>query len=92
MHLSGYRERNVYGASYVVKQDIAMSDLLFRADHVIRNEIDVTHHQLRRNGVVVIEATATFADANTARPARGHGGQDRRRRGHRDHQITRHSL
>jgi NAD(P) transhydrogenase len=67
MHLSGYRERNVYGASYVVKQDIAMSDLLFRADHVIRNEIDVTHHQLRRNGVVVIEATATFADANTVR-------------------------
>jgi NAD(P) transhydrogenase len=40
---------------------------LFRADHVIRNEIDVTHHQLRRNGVVVIEATATFADANTVR-------------------------
>ena len=67
MHLSGYRERNVYGASYVVKQDIAMSDLLFRADHVIRNEIDITHHQLRRNGVVVIEATATFADANTVR-------------------------
>jgi NAD(P) transhydrogenase len=67
MHLSGYRERNVYGASYVVKHDIAMSDLLFRADHVIRNEIDVTHHQLRRNGVVVIEATATFADANTVR-------------------------
>ncbi len=67
MHLSGYRERNVYGASYVVKQDIAMSDLLFRADHVIRNEIDVTHHQLRRNGVLVIEATATFADANTVR-------------------------
>ena len=29
MHLSGYRERNVYGASYVVKHDIAMSDLLF---------------------------------------------------------------
>lgn len=67
MHLSGYRERNVYGACYVVKHDIAMSVLLFRADHLIRNEIDVTHHQLRRNGVVVIEATATLADANTVR-------------------------
>lgn len=65
MHLSGYRERAVYGAAYVVKNDISMSDLLFRADHVIRNEIDVTHHQLRRNGVTVIEATATFADAHT---------------------------
>lgn len=65
MHLSGYRERGVYGAAYAVKNDISMSDLLFRADHVIRNEIDVTHHQLRRNGVTVIEATATFADAHT---------------------------
>ena len=65
MHLSGYRERAVYGAAYAVKNDISMSDLLFRADHVIRNEIDVTHHQLRRNGVTVIEATATFADAHT---------------------------
>ena len=42
LHLSGYRERSIYGESYSVKQDITMGDLLYRADHVIRHEIDVT--------------------------------------------------
>ena len=60
LYLSGYREKNIYGASYTVKSDISMSDLLFRADHVIRNEIDVTSHQLRRNGINVLSAKASF--------------------------------
>ena len=65
MHLSGYRERNIYGASYTVKQNISMSDLLYRADHVIRNEIDVTAHQLARNGIDVLPARASFSGPNT---------------------------
>lgn len=67
MHLSGYRQKDVYGASYSVKRDITMADLLFRADYVIRNEIDVTNHQLMRNGVVVLEARASFVDKHTVR-------------------------
>ncbi|MDH3738083.1 MAG: FAD-dependent oxidoreductase, partial [Alphaproteobacteria bacterium] len=67
IHLSGYRERNIYGASYSVKRDITMADLLFRADYVIRNEIDVTNHQLQRNGVNVLEAKASFVDDHTVR-------------------------
>ena len=46
LHLSGYRERSVYGANYSVKRGITMGDLLYRAEKVIRNEIDVTQHQL----------------------------------------------
>ncbi len=67
MHLSGYRERNIYGASYAVKKDITMSDLLFRTDFVIHNEIDVTNHQLRRNGVTVLAAKASFVDPHVVR-------------------------
>src|SRR5512134_3592422 len=44
LYLSGYRERGVYGASYTVKQNITMADLLLRIDHVTRHEIDVTRH------------------------------------------------
>ena len=65
LHLSGHREKNIYGASYAVKSRISMSDLLFRADYVIRNEIDVTSHQLQRNGVNVLAARASFADEHT---------------------------
>lgn len=67
MHLSGYRERNIYGSAYTVKDDITMPDLLFRADFVIRNEVDIINHQLTRNGVTVIGASASFVDPHTIR-------------------------
>src|SRR5215468_7994319 len=47
LHLSGYRERGLYGASYTVKQNITISDLLFRTEHVLRHELDVARHQLQ---------------------------------------------
>jgi NAD(P) transhydrogenase len=65
LHLSGYREREVYGASYSVKQNVTMADLHFRTEHVIRHEIDVTRHQLQRNQVEVASATARFVDDHT---------------------------
>src|SRR5215212_7433621 len=62
LHLSGYRERGLYGASYTVKQNITMDDLIFRTEHVIRHEIDVTRHQLMRNQVELLVAEAAFVD------------------------------
>src|SRR5262245_39439555 len=67
LRLSGYRERGMYGASYVVKQHITMRDLLFRVDHVISNEIDVARHQLMRNGVEILTANATFMNPHRVR-------------------------
>jgi len=67
MYLSGYRLREVYGSSYTVKGDISMSDLLFRTDHVIRNELDVTRHQLVRNRIELINAEAAFMEPNRLR-------------------------
>jgi NAD(P) transhydrogenase len=69
LHLSGFRERGFYGAAYSVKQNITMSDLLFRTDQVIRHEIDVTRSQLQRNRVELIEAIASFVDPHTIRLA-----------------------
>jgi len=60
LHLSGYRERSVYGTSYSFKRRITMADLLYRAEKVIRNEIDVTQHQLQRNHVEMFNARASF--------------------------------
>ena len=65
LYLSGYRLREVYGVSYSVKQDISMSDLLFRTDHVIRHELDVVQHQLLRNRVELITAEASFVDPHS---------------------------
>jgi NAD(P) transhydrogenase len=67
LYLSGYRLHSVYGASYAVKQNITMEDLLFRTDHVVRHEIDVTRHQLMRNRVDVLIGDASFVDPHTLR-------------------------
>ncbi len=78
LHLSGYRYRGLYGASYTVKENITIADLLFRTDHVVNSEIEVMRHQLARNGVETIVADASFVDPHTVRLA----SMDRR--GHRD--------
>ncbi len=78
LHLSGYRYRGLYGASYMVKEDITMADLHFRTRHVIGNEIEVTRHQLMRNRVEMLSAEASFLDPHTLRLSLHDG------RGHRD--------
>ena len=67
LYLTGYRLRSVYGASYTVKEHITIEDLLFRADFVMRHEIDVIRSQLRRNRVELLPAEASFKDPHTLR-------------------------
>jgi NAD(P) transhydrogenase len=67
LYLSGYRMHGLYGASYAVKERITMEDLVFRTQHVVSHEIDVTRHQLMRNRVDVLTASAAFIDAHSVR-------------------------
>ena len=67
LELSGYRSREFYGASYTVKQNITIQDLLSRTNRVIHNELDVTRHQLMRNDVELLAAEASFAAPDTVR-------------------------
>jgi NAD(P) transhydrogenase len=67
LYLSGYRLHEMYGASYSVKEQITMDDLLFRSDYVMRHEIDVIRHQLVRNRVELLSAEACFEDPHTLR-------------------------
>ena len=73
MYLTGYREREVYGESFTVKQSISMKDLLVRTSHVMDNEVDVTRHQMLRNGVELVTAEASFVDPHTVRLTEPHG-------------------
>lgn len=60
--LSGFRQRSVYGAGYRVKSEIRMSDLTFRCNRIMAQEIEVIRHQLARNRVDVIQGHASFID------------------------------
>ncbi len=67
LYLSGFRERNIYGAAYRVKHDITMEDLSFRCNHVMRHEIDIISHQMLRNGIEMINGVATLVDPHTVK-------------------------
>ena len=61
LYLTGHRLHSLYGASYRLKEHIALEDLTFRVQHVIRCELDAIASQLRRNNVDVYYGTARFA-------------------------------
>ena len=60
LYLSGFIQRNIYGQSYSVKENITMGDLVSRCNMVIEREVDIIKHQMRRNQVSVIDGAAKF--------------------------------
>jgi NAD(P) transhydrogenase len=74
LHLTGLNERGVYGDSYVVKQNVTMHDLLYRAEHVTRSEVDVIRNQMSRNGVDIFFGHASFIDPHIIHVDRGEEG------------------
>ena len=62
MFLSGFRQRNLYGASYRVKKDITFEDLTQSCNHVVKAEQEIIRNQLMRNRVDFIVGTATLID------------------------------
>ena len=65
LYLSGLRQRTFYGRGYVLKDRIAMSDLIFRAQSVMSREVEVIKAQLRRNYVTSVLGDARFVDPHT---------------------------
>ena len=65
LYLTGLSQRELYGQSYRVKQDITVQDLSARTQHVVGREIDVILHQLARNHVTLLAGTARFVDPHT---------------------------
>ncbi len=73
LYLTGVDQREIYGQSYRVKDEITIADLTARTSHVVTRENDVVRSQLTRNRVTIIPGTARFIG-----PTRGRG---RRRAG-----------
>lgn len=67
LHLTGMNQRELYGASYRVKEKITPADLQERTSHVIKREVDVIRDQLVRNHIDLFTGHGSFLDANTVR-------------------------
>ena len=76
LYLTGLNQRELYGQSYRVKENITVADLAARTQHVIGREIDVIRSQLARNHVAVLDGTARFTDAHTVEVSDPPTGRD----------------
>jgi NAD(P) transhydrogenase len=73
LHLSGFYSKNFYGVNRGAAATITMSDVIFRIQRVVENEVGVTQDQLKRNGVDVLHGTGKFMDAHHLRVENGNG-------------------
>src|SRR5919206_2883104 len=74
VYLTGMSQRELYGASYRVKEKITPQDLLARTSHVINKEQDVVRSQLMRNRIDLVQGHGRFVDPHTVlveEPTRG---------------------
>jgi NAD(P) transhydrogenase len=64
LYLTGVDQREIYGQSYRVKDEITIADLMARTRHVVTRENDVVRAQLTRNRVTIIPGMARFTGPN----------------------------
>jgi len=73
LYLTGLNMRELYGQNYRVKDDITITDLLSRTQHVVGREIEVIRSQLFRNGIDLLHGTARFVDQHHVAVQGEHG-------------------
>ena len=73
LYLTGWDQRGLYGQGYRLKKNLTIEDLMQRVHITLQHEVEVMLHQLARNGVSIIEGTASFVDANRLRVESAHG-------------------
>jgi NAD(P) transhydrogenase len=77
LYLAGIDQREMYGQSYRVKDEITIADLAARTRHVVGREIEVVRSQLTRNRVTILTGTGYFVDPHVVEVDDG-GGRLRR--------------
>jgi NAD(P) transhydrogenase len=64
LHLTGFRQRDVYSEQFRSKRNITMESLRKKLESVTRTELDVIQEQFDRNGIEVFSGRASFVDAH----------------------------
>ncbi|MGB7872564.1 MAG: Si-specific NAD(P)(+) transhydrogenase [Mycobacterium sp.] len=75
LYLTGITQRELYGVSYRVKENITPADLLARTQHVIDKEQAVVRSQLIRNRVELYTGHGRFIDEHTVLVEDQHRGE-----------------
>lgn len=73
LNLSGMREREFYGLSYRVKDNISAKDILERLNKTLSHEVEIQEVQFNRNQVETLFGTAYFEDSHHVHIEMEHG-------------------
>ena len=73
LYLTGLDQREMYGQSYRVKEEITIGDLMARTQHVVSRENDVVRSQLTRNRVTILPGLARFVEPHVLEIDRSEG-------------------
>ena len=65
LHLTGFRQRDVYSEQYRNKHDITMDDLRRKLNQVIADERQVIEDRFHRNGIDLYTGTAGFVSPHS---------------------------
>jgi NAD(P) transhydrogenase len=77
LYLTGIDQREIYGQSYRVKDEITVADLTARTRHVVSRESDVVRNQLGRNRITIVPGFAYFVGPHAVEIDDG-GGRTRK--------------
>src|SRR5260370_22300822 len=65
LYLTGLDQREMYGQSYRLKDEITIGDLTARTHHVVSRENDGVRSQLSHSRVTILNGTAPFTSPDT---------------------------
>lgn len=65
LYFSGLRQRGLYGIDYSLKENISISELMYRQKAVVENERNIVQTNLRRHNIEVVFGEAKLRDAHT---------------------------
>ncbi len=76
LYFSGLRQRGLYGIDYTLKDDLNISDFMYRKQIVVENEWKIIERNLNRHRVDVIWGEGMLTDAHTVQ-VKTHSGEVR---------------
>jgi NAD(P) transhydrogenase len=76
LYFSGLRQRGLYGVDYTIGRELAVHDLMYREQEVVRSLREVARRNVHEHAIDLVHGRASFEDAHTLRVAPLGGGSD----------------
>lgn len=75
LYFSGLRQRGLYGIDYSLKDNLTVSDFMYRKSIVVENQWSLIRRNLEKHHIEVIAGIASLKDAHTVQVRRPDGSE-----------------